>query len=564
MNPKLKISKRAIQVFIVLALMLPLLAPSGGYVNPTEKQLEKLTSEDLVKTEPELTMDEPNSLTDPDKIGMYSRTQKTWYLKGGNIDGWADVSTVRFGSTDSSWIPVAGDWNGSGKDTIAMYSRTQKTWYLKDANIDGWGGITTVRFGSTDSSWIPVAGDWNGNGTDTIGMYSRTQKTWYLKGSNTDGWGDVSTVSFGSTDSSWIPVAGDWNNNGTDTIGMYSRTQKTWYLKGSNTDGWGGITTVRFGSTDSSWIPMVGDWNGNGTDTIGMYSRTQKTWYLKGGNIDGWADVSTVRFGSTSTSWIPVVGDWASASVPGCYTLTRNFSPPGSGSAPTASPTNSSGCPSGQYTSGQSIQVTPHPGTGWAWDYWTGTSSIGIETPVFLMPSSNHTVTAYHKRTPTTLRIYNDLAHAGGWDFYNGLIWIRTAANCSDYNMAGHTPEGGTEYLWPLDFTYNILDREWLLPVYRSTSSYIDIDVSAIPLASDGSYCVLIEAGWWDTEFDPFGGPTIYRKKPSNCLCCNGAAGCAKWAQIQIIEPYGDPEVIYTHDWLPDYGTWQGHPICGP
>ena len=246
-----------------------------------------------------------------DTIGMYSRGQKTWYLKDANTDGWGDVTTVRFGSTDSSWVPMEGDWNGNGTDTIGMYSRTQKTWYLKGDNIDGWGNVTTVRFGSTDSSWLPVVGDWDGDGTDTIGMYSRTQKTWYLKDSNTDGWGDVTTVRFGSTDSSWIPVVGDWNNCGPDKIGLYSRTQKTWYLKGENIDGWVNYLTYRFGSTDSSWIPVVGDWDGDGTeDKIGMYSRTQKTWYLKDTNTDGWGDVTTVRFGSTDTSWVPVTGKW--------------------------------------------------------------------------------------------------------------------------------------------------------------------------------------------------------------------------------------------------------------
>ena len=72
------------------------------------------------------------------------------------------------------------------------------------------GNVQTVRFGSTDSSWIPVVGDWNGDGTDTIGMYSRSQKTWYLKGGNTDGWGDVTTVRFGSIVTSWTPVVGKW------------------------------------------------------------------------------------------------------------------------------------------------------------------------------------------------------------------------------------------------------------------------------------------------------------------------------------------------------------------
>jgi len=245
-----------------------------------------------------------------DLIGMYSQGQKTWYLKDANIDGWGDVSTVRFGSTDSGWTAVEGDWNGDGTDTIGIYSRPQKTWYLKGSNTDGWADVTTVRFGSTDSSWLPVVGDWDGNGTDTIGMYSRTQKTWYLKPTNTDGWGVVTTIRFGSTDASWVPVTGDWWSMGGNFIGMYSPAQKTWYLKYLNNDGWGNISTVRFGSTDTSWIPVVGDWNGWEDDTIGMYSPSDKTWYLKNVNDDGWTNVNTIRFGSTDTSWTPEVGDW--------------------------------------------------------------------------------------------------------------------------------------------------------------------------------------------------------------------------------------------------------------
>ena len=245
-----------------------------------------------------------------DRIGMYSPPQRTWYLKNDNDDGWANVQTVRFGSADTSWVPVGGDWFNVGFNTIGMYSPPQKTWYLKSVNSDGWGDITTVRFGSTDTSWVPVVGDWDGNGTDTIGMYRPDQKSWYLKDAHTDGWGDVTTVRFGSTDTSWVPVVGDWDGDGADEIGMYSPPQKTWYLKNANTDGWGDISTVRFGSTDTSWVPMSGDWDFDGTDTIGMYRPDQKSWYLKIANDDGWANVHTVRFGSTDTSWAPVVGKW--------------------------------------------------------------------------------------------------------------------------------------------------------------------------------------------------------------------------------------------------------------
>jgi hypothetical protein len=245
-----------------------------------------------------------------DHIGFYKPGDKSWYLKEANDNGWVNITTIRFGSTDTSWVPVVGDWNSNDQQNIGLYSPAQKTWYINYLNVDGWGAVNTYRFGSTDPSWIPVVGDWSGIDLDRMGMYSRTQKTWYLKDSNNDGWSNVTTVRFGSVDSSWLPVVGDWNGDGTDTIGMYSRTQKTWYLKEANTDGWSNVVTVRFGSTDPTWVPVVGDWDGDGIDTIGMYSRTQKTWYLKEANTDGWSNVVTVRFGSTDSSWVPVKGRW--------------------------------------------------------------------------------------------------------------------------------------------------------------------------------------------------------------------------------------------------------------
>jgi len=78
-----------------------------------------------------------------------------------------------------------------------------------------------------------------------------------------------------------------------------------------------------------------------------------------------------------------------------CYTLTRNHV--GSGSDPTASPTNSTGCPTGQYHAGQSITMTEHSASGYELEYWTGTDSSSSSH--LTMPGSNHTVTAYYEAT---------------------------------------------------------------------------------------------------------------------------------------------------------------------
>ena len=246
--------------------------------------------------------------------GLFSPPQRTWYLNKTHIDGWGNLQTVRFGSSDTSWIPVVGDWNGTGWDHVGIYSPPQRTWYLKDANDDGWSNVQTVRFGADDTSWVPVVGDWNGDGFDTIGMYSPPQRTWYLKDANDDGWGNVQTVRFGSADTSWVPVVGDWDGDGVDTIGLYSPDQKSWYLKEANNDGWGNLQTVRFGSDDTSWIPVVGDWWGSINDEIGLYSPLQRTWYLKYNiHADGWNNITTVRFGASDPSFVPVTGKWQSS-----------------------------------------------------------------------------------------------------------------------------------------------------------------------------------------------------------------------------------------------------------
>ncbi|HEY2293478.1 MAG TPA: S8 family serine peptidase [Thermoanaerobaculia bacterium] len=56
-----------------------------------------------------------------------------------------------------------------------------------------------------------------------------------------------------------------------------------------------------------------------------------------------------------------------------CWTLTLTHT--GSGGDPVASPTNSSGCPAGQYHLGESIQLTASPASGWHVGGWVNTDA---------------------------------------------------------------------------------------------------------------------------------------------------------------------------------------------
>jgi hypothetical protein len=95
-----------------------------------------------------------------------------------------------------------------------------------------------------------------------------------------------------------------------------------------------------------------------------------------------------------------------------CYTLTRTHS--GTGADPIASPANSTGCPAGQYTSGQAIQLTAAPAAGWAVGGWTGTgnnSSTSL-TNSLGMPAGNHTVGVQYAAQPD-IALTNSVAANG-------------------------------------------------------------------------------------------------------------------------------------------------------
>ncbi len=126
-----------------------------------------------------------------------------------------------------------------------------------------------------------------------------------------------------------------------------------------------------------------------------------------GWNVGSWS--GTNNNGSTSTSnsvTMPAGNHTVSVNyvqaAPTCYTLSRTHT--GSGSDPSATPSSSSGCSSGRYTAGASIQVTASPSSGWIVENWSGTNNNGSTSTsnTVTMPSGNHTVAVSYVQTPTT------------------------------------------------------------------------------------------------------------------------------------------------------------------
>jgi hypothetical protein len=64
-------------------------------------------------------------------------------------------------------LPVAGDWDGDGRDDVAVLRRDTGTFELPGGDPEAPGGIRVVEVGALPGA-LPVAGDWNGRELVTL------------------------------------------------------------------------------------------------------------------------------------------------------------------------------------------------------------------------------------------------------------------------------------------------------------------------------------------------------------------------------------------------------------
>ena len=120
-----------------------------------------------------------------DTIGLYNPVTSMFYLRNTNDSGYADV-TFAYGPAGAGWMPIAGDWDGDGKDTIGLYNPATSVFYLAEhdslqgPNDMGYADVT-FAYGPAGAGWKPIAGDWNGDGKDTIGLYDPTRPSSILR-----------------------------------------------------------------------------------------------------------------------------------------------------------------------------------------------------------------------------------------------------------------------------------------------------------------------------------------------------------------------------------------------
>jgi hypothetical protein len=223
----------------------------------------------------------------PPPPGVHYLKTGRWYLRNELTSGSGDMS-VTYG--DPRDIPVAGDWNGDGKDTPGVVRGF--TWYLRNELTSG-GGDISLTYG--ESGDTPVVGDWNGDGVDGIGVVRNS--VWYLRNELVSG---NAELSFTYGDPGDIPIVGDWDGDGKDGVGVVRGT--TWFLRNELSSGPPEIV-LTYGDPDD--IPVIGDWDADGRDGIGVFRGN--TWYLRNTLVSG---ESEIQFNFGVPGDIPVAGAW--------------------------------------------------------------------------------------------------------------------------------------------------------------------------------------------------------------------------------------------------------------
>lgn len=242
------------------------------------------------------------------ELGKNSRTSLSWAGSSqlcdltrlvGRCDLPPDGFTTKTTSVAGTYAPVAGDFNGDGREDVL--------WYGVGGNPDAlWYGTATGSFTSASvavsGTYTPVVGDFDGDGRDDIVWYgpgSAPDALWYGKPS---GFRSAS-VNVGGT---YKPVVGDFTGNGRDDILWYGpgfAPDAMWLGRDS---GWRTASVT----VNGTYTPLGGNFDGDGDGDVFWYgpgTAPDTVWLAHGHGDTTFEPVTT----NVNGSYLPSTGDFS-------------------------------------------------------------------------------------------------------------------------------------------------------------------------------------------------------------------------------------------------------------
>jgi hypothetical protein len=167
------------------------------------------------------------------------------------VDPQATVAqlTASFPGVGEDSIGIAGDWTGKGVWTPGMYIPSRRVFLLRDDNASE---PKELQFGEGSRGWIPVIGDWDGSGHSQVGLYDGAAGEFHLLIQGRD-----ETRRFGPL--LGVPLAGDWLGNGRDDVAVLDRAAGAIFLRLGEAK----ARVVSVGDRPFD-VPVVGRWRDPG------------------------------------------------------------------------------------------------------------------------------------------------------------------------------------------------------------------------------------------------------------------------------------------------------------
>jgi Tol biopolymer transport system component len=248
--------------------------------------------------------------------GVYVPSTGQWLLRNSNTAGNPNI-TLTFGGQPGD-LPVAGDWNGDGRTDIAVFRNGT---FVRAVLTAGGSCIPcqlitiavpfdSVGFGQAGD--LPVAGDWDGDGKDDLGVFRPAEQGTFLLRvpqpicpfcvpSRTIL--TTRTVILGTA--GLLPVAGDWDGDGKDEVGLFDPATANFFVSFDLVK-----LTIAFPFGLPGDRPLAGDWLGAGHDGVGVFHPSVPTMSLS--SEIGAPPELVFAFGVPEG--LPVSGHWTAVS----------------------------------------------------------------------------------------------------------------------------------------------------------------------------------------------------------------------------------------------------------
>ena len=197
-----------------------------------------------------------------DTIGLYNPTTSTFYLRNTNNGGYADLTFRLWPGRRRLACRLPATGTADGTVTIGLYNPATSTFYLRNTNNSGYADLT-FAYGRPNAGWLPIAGDWNGDGKDTIGLYNpddlrvlpaeHEQRRLCRR--------DLSPMAQPAPVGNPSPATG---MRMARAPSVCTTRQAPYSTCGTPTTAGYADMTFAYGAASAGWMPIAGDWNWSG------------------------------------------------------------------------------------------------------------------------------------------------------------------------------------------------------------------------------------------------------------------------------------------------------------